>query len=43
MIQKRREYTLRFEFQIVLEVLRNEGSEAEIDHIYGVRYPTLSK
>jgi hypothetical protein len=38
MAQKPKSYTLRFKFQLVLEVLCGERSDVEIGCIYGVHH-----
>jgi transposase len=43
MASKPKNYTPKFKFQLVLEVLQGERSEVELSRIYGVHHTTISK
>ena len=43
MPKRRKDYTAKFKFQLVVETLQHQGSDGEIAHAYGVHPVTLSK
>ncbi len=43
MAKRRRDYTAKFKFQLVVESLQHQGSDGEIARAYGVHPVTLSK
>ena len=43
MPKRRKDYTAKFKFQLVVETLQHQGSDGEIARAYGVHPVTLSK
>ena len=43
MPKRRKDYTAKFKFQLVVETLQQQGSDSEIARAYGVHPVTLSK
>ncbi len=43
MAKRRKDYTPKFKFQLVVETLQHQGSDGEVARAYGVHPVTLSK
>ena len=43
MAKRRKDYTPKFKFQLVVETLQHQGSDSEVARAYGVHPVTLSK
>lgn len=43
MAKRRKDYTAKFKFQLVVETLQHQGSDSEVARAYGVHPVTLSK